>query len=100
MKVAVAGAVTVWLCGWVAIDGGVLEGEGEGPGAGEGEGAGAEAIELELPPQPVSAEKVMSVEKTQSTGMNRWIRLRSERTFIPCLSGAKGVYSECRFFDV
>jgi hypothetical protein len=47
----------------------VLEGEGEGPGVGDG--SGDEAIELELPPQPVSAEKVISSERTHSTGKNR-----------------------------
>jgi hypothetical protein len=65
VKVAVAGAVTVWLCGWVEIDGGVLEGEGGGPGMGEG--GGDEAIELELP-QPDNSGRIVKTRKTQATG--------------------------------
>ena len=40
LKVAVAGAVTLWLLGCVVIDGAVLEGVGEGEGEGVGVGAG------------------------------------------------------------
>jgi hypothetical protein len=82
VKVAVAGAVTVWLCGCAVIVGGTAFGEGFVGGV-------VEVGELEPPhPQAPTSSSEIAVKKTAQ-------RIRSKNrlgwTFIHCPSGGKGI---------